>query len=316
MKDVVGLIKKSKKILVLTGAGVSTSCGIPDFRSKNGIYSRLQEFQLSDPQEMFDIHYFKDFPQTFYAFAKEIYPSNFQPSKSHEFIKLLEDQGRLLRNYSQNIDTLETKCGIENVVNCHGSFKKCACLDCKTEFDIKFIEQSIFQQQVPYCKCGGIIKPNITFFGEGLPLEFHRLIKQDLHDADLLIVIGTSLKVQPVCNVLELLDWKVPQILINRERLRGREGFDVELLGDCDGICNLLQNGLQGDDVINGAQGDLPWSWKFQGCEETVDDSSSESSESSLDSCEDDEPVLNDELTINIINEDMHYSEQHDFENE
>jgi hypothetical protein len=117
---VVELIEKSKNILILTGAGVSVSCGIPDFRSKNGIYSRLSEFELSDPQEMFDIHYFKYRPETFYSFAKEIYPSNFKPSTSHWFIKLLEEKGKLLRNYTQNIDTLENMAGISNVVQCHG----------------------------------------------------------------------------------------------------------------------------------------------------------------------------------------------------
>lgn len=90
--------------------------GIPDFRSKNGIYSRLAEFELSDPQEMFDLSYFKIKPETFYAFAHEIYPANFKPSPSHLFIRRLETAGKLLRNYTQNIDTLEHKAGIERVV--------------------------------------------------------------------------------------------------------------------------------------------------------------------------------------------------------
>jgi NAD-dependent histone deacetylase SIR2 len=83
--------------------------------------------ELSDPQEMFDIHYFRDKPETFYSFARvlqllkqEIYPSNFKPSPSHLFIKMLEDRGKLLRNYTQNIDTLENLAGITRVVQCHG----------------------------------------------------------------------------------------------------------------------------------------------------------------------------------------------------
>lgn len=92
----------SKRILVLSGAGVSTSCGIPDFRSANGIYATLEQSrpELYDPQMMFDINVFKEDPSIFYSFAKELYPSNFKPSPSHRFIKLLEEKGKLLRNYS------------------------------------------------------------------------------------------------------------------------------------------------------------------------------------------------------------------------
>lgn len=116
------LLKKSKRIMVLTGAGVSVSCGIPDFRSKDGIYSRLSEFELDDPQQMFDLDFFRERPEIFYSFAREIFPSNFTPSPSHYFIKMLEDHGKLLRNYTQNIDTLEQKAGIHSVLQCHGMF--------------------------------------------------------------------------------------------------------------------------------------------------------------------------------------------------
>jgi NAD-dependent SIR2 family protein deacetylase len=285
--------------MVLTGAGVSVSCGIPDFRSKNGIYSRLAEFQLSDPQEMFDINYFRYSPETFYSFAKEIYPSNFQPSVSHHFVRKLEKNGKLLRNYSQNIDTLETKAGITNVINCHGSFKASTCLQCCVKYPIKHIEIDIFQKQVPYCKCGGVIKPDITFFGEGLPTEFHDNINQDMQKCDLLIVMGTSLKVQPVCNVVELVGDHVPQVLINRNRLAGRDGFDVELLGDCDAIIseiekalywNAADNVVANEEIFKGELGSEHWVWKFEGAVVDVDSSESESSSSSEpDSCEDDD---------------------------
>ena len=106
--------------MVLTGAGVSVSCGIPDFRSPDGIYSRLAEFELDDPSQMFELEFFSEKPEVFYSFAKEIFPSNFMPSPSHNFIKMLEDQGKLLRNYTQNIDTLEQKAGIRNVLQCQG----------------------------------------------------------------------------------------------------------------------------------------------------------------------------------------------------
>lgn len=120
LEQVVELLKTSKRIMVLTGAGISVSCGIPDFRSPDGIYARLSEFALDDPTQMFDLEVFCDRPELFYSFAHEIYPSNFSPSPSHNFVKLIEDQGRLLRNYTQNIDTLEQKAGIQSVLQCHG----------------------------------------------------------------------------------------------------------------------------------------------------------------------------------------------------
>lgn len=137
------LLKTSQNIIVLTGAGVSVSCGIPDFRSRGGIYSRLEEFELDDPQQMFDIDYFRYCPQTFYSFAKEIYPSNFKPSPSHMFIKLLETRQILLRNYTQNIDTLEQVAGINRIIQCHGSFATASCITCGLQMDGKKIEAEV-----------------------------------------------------------------------------------------------------------------------------------------------------------------------------
>jgi len=122
----------SKKILVLTGAGISVSCGIPDFRSKDGLYARVAKVfpELRDPQSVFDVRLFRRDPRPFFLTAKELYPGQFQPSLSHKFIQKLEARGQLLRNYSQNIDTLETIAGIEKVTMCHGSFATATCKFC------------------------------------------------------------------------------------------------------------------------------------------------------------------------------------------
>lgn len=122
LSDVVGLLQTCQNIIVLTGAGVSVSCGIPDFRSRDGIYARLsKDFpDLPDPQAMFDISYFRRDPRPFFKFAREIYPGQFKPSIGHRFIEAIERHGRLLRNYAQNIDTLEQVAGIKSVIQCHG----------------------------------------------------------------------------------------------------------------------------------------------------------------------------------------------------
>ncbi|XP_037321276.2 NAD-dependent protein deacetylase sirtuin-1 [Pungitius pungitius] len=253
LEDVVRLLHESKRILVLTGAGVSVSCGIPDFRSRDGIYARLAvDFpDLPDPQAMFDIEYFRRDPRPFFKFAKEIYPGQFQPSPCHKFISLLDKQGKLLRNYTQNIDTLEQVSGVKRIIQCHGSFATASCLVCKHTVGCESIREDIFNQVVPHCpRCPdipmAIMKPDIVFFGENLPEMFHRAMKQDKDEVDLLIVIGSSLKVRPVALIPNSIPHEVPQILINREQLP-HLNFDVELLGDCDVIVNELCHRLGGD---------------------------------------------------------------------
>lgn len=111
--DAVDLLKKAKNIIVLTGAGISTSLGIPDFRSKGtGLYSKLAHLGLNDPQEVFDIQLFRDDPSMFYSVARDILVETERFSPTHAFIALLEKKGKLLTNYSQNIDNLEAKAGI------------------------------------------------------------------------------------------------------------------------------------------------------------------------------------------------------------
>lgn len=275
LDDAVQHIKQAKNIIILTGAGVSVSCGIPDFRSRDGVYSRLsREYpNLPDPQAMFDIKYFFQDPRPFYKFAREIFPGQFKPSPSHRFIRKLEDRGVLLRNYTQNIDTLERIAGISRLIECHGSFATASCTRCKFRINGDAIREHILQQRIPVCfLCNphqtaqlevsvattnsslespeekeqlrnlvetGIFKPDIVFFGEELPDDFHDSIDTDRHKCDLLIVIGSSLKVKPVAMIPNLVPANVPQILINREPLP-HMNFDVNLYGDSDVIISHL----------------------------------------------------------------------------
>ncbi|CAH2322063.1 NAD-dependent deacetylase sirtuin-1 [Pelobates cultripes] len=253
IEDAVRLLQQSKKIMVLTGAGVSVSCGIPDFRSRDGIYARLAvDFpDLPNPQAMFDIEYFRKDPRPFFKFAKEIFPGQFQPSLCHKFIAMLDKEEKLLRNYTQNIDTLEQVAGIERIIQCHGSFAMASCLICKYKVDCEAVREDIFNQIVPRCpRCSAdeplaIMKPDIVFFGENLPEQFHRAMKYDKNEVDLLIVIGSSLKVRPVALIPSSIPHEVPQILINREPLPHLH-FDIELLGDCDVVINELCERLDG----------------------------------------------------------------------
>ncbi|CRL06221.1 CLUMA_CG018942, isoform A [Clunio marinus] len=290
LSDAVHRIRQAKHIIILTGAGVSVSCGIPDFRSRDGVYSRLsREYpNLPDPQAMFDIKFFYQDPRPFFKFAREIFPGQFKPSPSHRFIKKMEERGVLLRNYTQNIDTLERYtqnidtlervAGISRLIECHGSFATASCTRCKFKINGDAIREDILQQRIPICfLCNpnhgsqtispqlnedtsttdrdhlknlvemGIFKPDIVFFGEELPDDFHDSIDTDRNKCDLLIVIGSSLKVKPVAMIPNLVPPNVPQILINREPL-SHMNFDVNLYGDSDVIIHHLYSLLSESD--------------------------------------------------------------------
>eukprot|EP00005_Dracoamoeba_jomungandri_P005069 CAMPEP_0174258580 /NCGR_PEP_ID=MMETSP0439-20130205/7550_1 /TAXON_ID=0 /ORGANISM="Stereomyxa ramosa, Strain Chinc5" /LENGTH=371 /DNA_ID=CAMNT_0015342137 /DNA_START=34 /DNA_END=1146 /DNA_ORIENTATION=- len=250
LNDVLDLLRNSKKVMILTGAGLSVSCGISDFRSTGGIYETIaKKYNLEDPQELFSIEHFNQDPKPFYSFCQELYPSpQHKPSPSHYFIKLLEQQGKLLRNYTQNIDTLEQKAEIKNVVHCHGSFATASCVVCSHKVDGREIRDDIMAERIPMCKhCNAskaFMKPDIVFFGEALPKEFDSSLAYDAEEVDLLIVMGSSLCVSPVALIPDIIakkNPKVPQLLINRELVGEPHEFDIHLKGDCDdhiiGLC-------------------------------------------------------------------------------
>jgi len=236
-----------KNIIVMTGAGISVAAGIPDFRSpKTGLYDSLDKYNLPYKEAIFDIEYFRENPKPFFVLSKELYPGNFKPTMVHYFIKLLHQKGLLLRNYTQNIDTLERVAGIpaSHLVEAHGSFATCHCIKCKAKFDTDYVKDRIFKDEIPYCNiCRGIVKPDIVFFGESLPNRFNNLMEEDFPKCDLLIVIGTSLKVQPFASLVNFaID--VPRLLINYEEVGVNPygGFkfndpqnklDVKWIGDC-----------------------------------------------------------------------------------
>ncbi|VDL57288.1 unnamed protein product [Hymenolepis diminuta] len=238
LQAAIDLLKEKSKILVLTGAGISVSCGIPDFRSRNGIYARFErDFpDLRNPQDMFDLKFFKSNPNPFYTFAKELFPGQFKPSYTHRFIRLLEKKSKLLRNYTQNIDTLEEIAGISKIIHCHGSFSTASCLTCYHQLPGEELREPEVGECAPLL---GLMKPDIVFFSESLPQEFHYTLDKDVRDVDLVLVMGSSLKVRPVSHIPNSVPHHVPQILINREPLSNHQ-FDIELLGDCDVVVEYL----------------------------------------------------------------------------
>ncbi len=240
-----------------TGAGISTSAGIPDFRSPDtGLYANLARLDLPYAEAVFDISYFRSNPLPFYTLAHELYPGKYRPTISHSFIKLLYDKGRLLKLFTQNIDCLEREVGVpgDMIVEAHGSFATQRCIDCRTEYPDDRMKETVHAKEVPHCvkkTCDGLVKPDIVFFGEALPEEFHRNRSLPA-SADLAIVMGTSLTVQPFASLPSFVGEPTPRILINMERVGGLGGRadDVLLLGDCDSGVRKLANALGWQDEL------------------------------------------------------------------
>jgi NAD-dependent deacetylase sirtuin 2 len=250
-----------KKILVMCGAGISVSAGIPDFRSPGiGLYDNLEKYRLTQPTDVFTLDFFKKTPEPFFDLSKELFPGKFKPTIVHHFIRLLSDKNLLLRNYTQNIDCLERISGVpeDKIVEAHGTFVTAHCLNsaCKKEYKMADIKDTIFANQVPKCtQCQDLIKPDITFFGENLPNRYHQSSPKDFPMCDMLIVLGTSLKVKPFCKLIDSVPTSVPRLLINREKVamiadrRKQHGLpggfmfdeednyrDVSVQGDCDRV--------------------------------------------------------------------------------
>ncbi|KIW62856.1 hypothetical protein PV04_09748 [Phialophora macrospora] len=233
--------KDVKKIVVMTGAGISTSAGIPDFRSPDtGLYANLARLNLPYAEAVFDISYFRKNPLPFYTLAHELYPGKYRPTIGHSFISLLHKKGRLLKLFTQNIDCLEQEAGVpgDKIVYAHGSFATQRCIDCQTEYPDDQMKDTIQKMLVPRCirkTCDGLVKPDIVFFGEALPEAFHRNRSLPAK-ADLAIIMGTSLTVQPFASLPTFVREETPRVLINFERVGGlgSRADDVLLLEDCD----------------------------------------------------------------------------------
>ncbi|XP_008424351.1 NAD-dependent protein deacetylase sirtuin-2 isoform X2 [Poecilia reticulata] len=256
---------KCKNIICMVGAGISTSAGIPDFRSpETGLYANLQKYNLPYPEAIFQIDYFKKHPEPFFALARELYPGQFKPTICHYFIKMLKDKGVLRRCYTQNIDTLERVAGLEgdDLIEAHGTFYTSHCVKflCKKEYNLDWMKEKIFSDEIPKCeKCSSLVKPDIVFFGENLPTRFFTSMKMDFPRCDLLIVMGTSLQVQPFASLVSRVSKSCPRLLINMEKtgqadpMLGLLGFgggmdfdsdkayrDVAQISTCDDGCLAL----------------------------------------------------------------------------
>lgn len=194
------LILKANNIVALTGAGISTSVGIPDFRSPKGIYAD----PYIDGERVFDINVFKVEPEIFGKFFAKLYPQmkNAKPSKGHLMLKKLEEMGKLTSIITQNIDGLHNIAGNTNVIEVHGHCREYVCIK---SIHHRLDTNSLSNEQIAEGKpiicneCGAYMKPNVIFFGEHVK-DLEKALTE-VQKADLLLVMGTSLTVYPVAGL-------------------------------------------------------------------------------------------------------------------
>lgn len=203
-------ISESDNIVFFGGAGVSTESGIPDFRSPDGLYNQKYKYP---PETIISHSFYLRNPEEFYRFYKDkmIYPEA-EPSITHKALAKLEEEGKLKGVITQNIDGLHQKAGSKNVIELHGSVLRNYCSRCHKFYGVDKILES---DGIPRCDCGGIIKPDVVLYEEGLnEANIDNAVKL-IKEADILIVGGTSLGVYPAAGLINYYT-KDKLILVNK----------------------------------------------------------------------------------------------------
>ena len=191
------IIKNSDNIVFFGGAGVSTESGIPDFRSADGLYNEKYAYP---PETILSHSFFNDHTEEFYQFYRDkmLYPDA-KPNKAHLALAELEKRGKLKAVITQNVDGLHTEAGSVNVLELHGSALRNICLICNECYPL---DKIINSEGIPRCACGGVIKPDVVLYEEGLDPHVMSRATKAIYEADVLIVGGTSLNVYPAAGMI------------------------------------------------------------------------------------------------------------------
>lgn len=223
------IIKENNNIVFFGGAGVSTESGIPDFRSKDGLYNQKYMYP---PEEILSHSFFMKNTSEFYKFYKDkMNCLKYEPNITHKKLAELEKSNKLKAIVTQNIDGLHQKADSKNVFELHGSVHRNYCMKCGKFYDAKYVFEST---DIPYCKCGGIIKPDVVLYEEGLNEETLSNAISAISQCETLIIGGTSLTVYPASGLFHYFTGK-NLILINRDST------------SLDNIANLVINTNLGD---------------------------------------------------------------------
>lgn len=233
-------VEGANNIVAFTGAGISVPSGIPDFRSATGLYST--KFGMYSPEEVISHDFFFEHTKEFYEFytSKMLYPDA-KPCAMHSLLASLERIGKLSCVITQNIDGLHQKAGSKNVCELHGSVERNYCLHCGKSFDMGYVKRSHVCD-----KCGGTIKPDVVLYGE--TLNSHTIAKSisAIRNADLFIVIGTSLVVYPAAGLVDYFRGE-HTALINKSQTTFDSVADVVINDDCNDVALWLYENLDID---------------------------------------------------------------------
>jgi NAD-dependent deacetylase len=188
-------LMEASSVVVLSGAGLSTSAGIPDFRGPQGIYRKLN---MSEPEKIFELRSFQENPSLFYNFHREFLKdlSGISPTYTHFFFAALERSGKVAGIVTQNIDSLHQKAGSQKVYEIHGGIHDTYCTSCNKYYNLAIATEKTMTEEIPRCSlCGSVLKPDIVFFGESVK---HLSSSEELaRKSDLFFVLGSSLTVTP-----------------------------------------------------------------------------------------------------------------------
>ena len=205
-------IAQSDSIVFFGGAGVSTESGIPDFRSVDGLYNQTYDYP---PETIISHSFYVRNPQEFYRFYKDrmLFPAA-KPNRAHLALAKLEQEGKLKTVITQNIDGLHQAAGSKEVLELHGSVHRNYCTRCGQFYGLDYVMKS---EGVPKCSCGGIIKPDVVLYEEGLDNRILQKAVRAIHNADMLMIGGTSLVVYPAAGLIDYYQGK-RLALINKDK--------------------------------------------------------------------------------------------------
>ena len=232
IEDAAELVRKAKRAVVLTGAGISTPSGIPDFRSEGtGLWSR------DDPLEVASLMSFRTAPERFFQWFRPLAGQIFyaKANAAHLALAQLEEAGRVQTIITQNIDTLHQKAGSKCVVETHGTMRTLTCTNCYQKYDSElYLKTFIEEGLVPTCStCNGILKPDVILFGEQLPHSAWVTAQRAVRQCDLMLVAGSSLEVLPVAGLpMQALDRGAHLIVVNNTPTYVNVRADVVIMDD------------------------------------------------------------------------------------